>query len=48
MNLVVKEGVMGPRVDLKLERKGQVVENFSINQQMHVNFTVQLTAQWLN
>ena len=36
MNLVVKEGVMGPRVDLKLERKAQVVENFSINQQVEV------------
>ena len=27
MNLVVKEGVVGPRVDLKLVRKAIIVEN---------------------
>ena len=43
MNLVVEEGVTGPRVDLKLVRKALVVEKteiaeerFLINQQMEV------------
>ena len=36
MNLVVKKGAMGPRVDLKLVRKDIVVENFSINQQIEI------------